>query len=35
MAKKLDKILVVDVESTCWEDKAPEEQVSEIYLRRG
>lgn len=30
MAKKLDKILVVDVESTCWQDKAPEGQVSEI-----
>ncbi|MCU0446698.1 MAG: exonuclease domain-containing protein [Microscillaceae bacterium] len=30
MAKKLDKILVVDVESTCWEGKAPEGQVSEI-----
>jgi inhibitor of KinA sporulation pathway (predicted exonuclease) len=30
MARKLDKILVVDVESTCWAGKAPEGQVSEI-----
>ena len=30
MAKQLDKIVVVDVESTCWEGKTPEGQVSEI-----
>ena len=30
MARSLDVILVVDVESTCWEDNPPEGQVSEI-----
>jgi inhibitor of KinA sporulation pathway (predicted exonuclease) len=30
MARKLDKILVVDVEATCWAGKAPEGQVNEI-----
>ena len=30
MAKLLDKILVVDVESTCWEGYPPSGQVSEI-----
>ena len=30
MAKKLDQILVIDVESTCWEGKAPGGQESEI-----
>ncbi len=30
MARSLDLILVVDVESTCWEDKPPAGQVSEI-----
>ena len=30
MAKNLDKIIVVDVESTCWNGKIPEGQVSEI-----
>ena len=30
MARKLDKILVIDVEATCWEDDPPEGQVSEI-----
>jgi inhibitor of KinA sporulation pathway (predicted exonuclease) len=30
MAKRLDKILVIDVESTCWEGNAPENQHSEI-----
>lgn len=30
MAKLLDKILVVDVESTCWEGSPPEGQISEI-----
>jgi inhibitor of KinA sporulation pathway (predicted exonuclease) len=30
MAKKLDQILVIDVESTCWEGSPPEGQESEI-----
>lgn len=30
MAKLLDKIIVIDVESTCWEGPPPEGQVSEI-----
>jgi len=30
MAKQLDKILVIDLESTCWEGEPPEGQVSEI-----
>jgi len=30
MAKQLDRIIVIDVESTCWEGTAPAEQVSEI-----
>lgn len=30
MAKKLDQILVIDVESTCWEGKIPDGQESEI-----
>ena len=30
MAKRLDKILVVDVESTCWPGTPPEGQTSEI-----
>lgn len=30
MAKLLDKILVVDVEATCWEGKTPDDQESEI-----
>ena len=30
MARRLDQILVVDVESTCWEGPPPEGQVSEI-----
>lgn len=30
MARKLDQILVVDVESTCWEGGPPEGQESEI-----
>lgn len=28
--KKLDKIIIVDVESTCWEGNPPPNQVSEI-----
>jgi inhibitor of KinA sporulation pathway (predicted exonuclease) len=30
MAKRLDQILVIDVESTCWDDEPPEGQISEI-----
>ena len=30
MAKKLDHVIVVDVESTCWEDSPPAGEVSEI-----
>ena len=30
MIKRLDQIIVVDVESTCWEGEAPAGQVSEI-----
>lgn len=30
MARKLDKIIVVDIESTCWEGKAPENMESDI-----
>jgi inhibitor of KinA sporulation pathway (predicted exonuclease) len=30
MAKLLDKILVIDLESTCWDGPPPEGQVSEI-----
>lgn len=30
MARQLDQILVVDIESTCWEGKQPPEQESEI-----
>ncbi len=30
MAKRLDKALVVDVESTCWEGQPPRGQISEI-----
>ncbi len=30
MARQLDQILVVDLESTCWEGPAPEGQSSEI-----
>lgn len=30
MAKKLDKIIVVDVESTCWQDSKPADQESDI-----
>lgn len=30
MAKLFDKILVVDVESTCWEGRPPDGQTSEI-----
>ena len=30
MAKLLDKIIVIDLESTCWEGPPPEGQISEI-----
>jgi len=30
MARKLDQILVVDIESTCWQGKAPDNMVSDI-----
>ena len=30
MAKKLDNILVIDVESTCWDTRPPQGQISEI-----
>lgn len=30
MAKKLDKILVVDIEATCWEGKKPDDMESDI-----
>jgi inhibitor of KinA sporulation pathway (predicted exonuclease) len=30
MEKLFDQIIVIDVEATCWKDKAPDEQVSEI-----
>ncbi len=30
MPKKLDKILVIDIEATCWSDKIPPQQKSEI-----
>lgn len=30
MTKRLDQILVIDVESTCWPGPPPKEQVSEI-----
>lgn len=30
MAKLLDKIVVIDIESTCWEGPIPENMVSEI-----
>ena len=30
MARKLDRILVVDIEATCWEGDPPPGQISEI-----
>jgi len=30
MAGKLDQIIVIDVESTCWQDRPPENEASEI-----
>ncbi len=30
MAKKLDKIVIVDIEATCWENKTPEGMESDI-----
>ena len=33
MARKLDQILVVDVEATCWESNPPPGQTSEILVQ--
>ena len=30
MAKELDKIYIVDIEATCWKEKEPDGQISEI-----
>ena len=30
MASKLDQIIVIDVEATCWEDQPPDKEESEI-----
>ncbi len=30
MGKKLDKVLIIDLEATCWEGEPPEGQASEI-----
>jgi inhibitor of KinA sporulation pathway (predicted exonuclease) len=30
MAKKIDHVLVIDVESTCWDTRPPQGQISEI-----
>jgi len=30
VAKKIDQIIVIDIESTCWQDKPPAGQESEI-----
>jgi inhibitor of KinA sporulation pathway (predicted exonuclease) len=30
MAQKLDQIIVIDIESTCWESTPPEGQVSDV-----
>ena len=35
MARKLDRILVVDVEATCWEGDPPPGQISEILVLSG
>ncbi len=34
MARKLDQILVVDVEATCWEGQPPPGQESEINYQQ-
>ena len=34
MARKLDRILVVDVEATCWEGDPPPGQIREILADR-
>ena len=34
MAKKLDKILVIDIEATCWNTGAPEGMTSDIKIGR-
>ena len=30
MARKLDRVYIVDVEATCWKEKRPDGQISEI-----
>ena len=35
MARKLDQILVVDVEATCWEGDPPPGHISEILALSG
>jgi len=30
MAKKLDKIVIIDIEATCWEGKVPEDMIHDI-----
>lgn len=30
MSRKLDSVLIIDIESTCWEQDTPKEQMSEI-----
>lgn len=30
MARKLDRVYIVDVEATCWKEKRPDTQISEI-----
>jgi len=30
MAAKLDKLIVIDIEATCWEGDPPEGQAAEI-----
>jgi len=34
MARKLDRMLVVDVEATCWEGDPPPGQISKNYGQR-
>ena len=35
MARNLDRILVMDVEATCWEGDPPPGQISEIFVLSG
>lgn len=30
MARKLDRVYIVDVEATCWKEKRPDAQISEV-----